>query len=267
MSLKRILESKSLINGTISLTNSNFNNAKAGSLFNQMIKVYILQLIEADYDSAYQESLFQYLPEAGKLRVHNRLNNTSKLHTVAGELLARYSIAQFSGNPDLKIKLKFGVKGKPHIENMENLHFNISHSGNYVVCAVGSSELGIDVERIRKVNLRIAERFFSPSEISDLMNKDEADRMHYFITLWTIKESYLKAIGRGLTQHLNSFTIIRSGESYQLTGNKRALGYGIITHQPDTEYMMAVCAPLPLSVSTINHISLAGIIKTLPSYI
>lgn len=232
-----------------------------------MIQVFVLQLEEAQYSPEFQETLLQYLPEAGRLRVQDRLNLTSKLQTVAGELLARYSVGHFLGKPDQQINLVFGEKGKPHIGNLTDVHYNISHSGHYVVCAVAPSEIGIDVERIRKVNLRIAERFFSPSEIQDLLACEEETRMQYFITLWTIKESYLKAVGRGLTQHLNSFTIVKNGESYLLTGNSEAETYGIENQQLNHEYMMAICAPLPYSPSDIRHVSLNDILKTLPRYI
>jgi 4'-phosphopantetheinyl transferase len=232
-----------------------------------MIQVFVLQLEEAQYSSEFQDTLLQFLPEAGRLRVRDRQNLTSKLQTVAGELLARYSVGQFLRKPDQEINLVFGEKGKPHIGNLADVHYNISHSGHYVVCAVAPLEIGIDVERIRKVNLRIAERFFSPSEIKDLMACDEDTRMQYFITLWTIKESYLKAIGRGLTQHLNSFTIVKNGESYLLTGNEEAETYGIETQKLDHEYMMAVCSPLPYSPSDIRHITLNEITKALPKYI
>lgn len=232
-----------------------------------MTQVFVLQLVEAQYTPEFQDTLLQYLPEAGKLRVRNRQNLTSKLQTVAGELLARYSVGHYLGKPDQEINIVFGENGKPRIGNLADAHFNISHSGHYVVCAVATTEIGIDVERIRKVNLRIAERFFSSSEIADLMASEEGNRMQYFITLWTIKESYLKAIGRGLTQHLNSFTIVKNNESYLLTGNNEAEGYGIETQQLDPDYMMAVCAPLPYSPSEIRHVTLNDIIKTLPKYI
>jgi 4'-phosphopantetheinyl transferase len=232
-----------------------------------MIKVNVLQLQEDEYNPEFQDILLPFLPQAGRLRVSDRINPTSKLHTVAGELLARYSVGQYLGNPAQEINLFFGEKGKPHIGNLENVHFNISHSGHYVVCAVTETEIGIDVERVRKVNLRIADRFFSEAEIQDLMQRCEKERMQYFITLWTIKESYLKAIGRGLTQHLNSFTILKVGDSYLLTGNEEAEGYGIETAQLSSEYLMAICAPLPWSPAEITHVTLKEIIKTLPVYI
>ncbi len=232
-----------------------------------MIRIFVLQIEEHERSPEFQEELFRYLPESGKLRVKDRLSDTSRLHTIVGELLARYSVAQYLQNPETSIDLQFGENGKPHIENIPDVHFNISHSGHYVVCAVASTEIGIDVERSRKVNLRIAERFFSPSEIHDLMQLHEAEQMQYFITLWTIKESYLKAIGKGLTQHLNSFTIIKSGGSFRLTGSEKAEQYGIVTFQLDQSYQMALCAPLPFETEPIDHIFLKEIIKSSPKYI
>jgi len=226
-----------------------------------------MHLEEDEYTPGFQDILLQYLPLAGRLRVQDRLNNTSRLHTITGELLARYSVGQYLAKPEQEISLVFGEKGKPHIGNFENVHFNISHSGHYVVCAVATAEIGIDVERVRKVNLRIAERFFSPSEIRDLMELQDEDRMNYFITLWTIKESYLKAIGRGLTQHLNSFTICKSEGSYLLTGNDEAEKYGIETFRLNPEYSLAVCAPLPFTPSILCEVSLKKIINTLPKHI
>lgn len=232
-----------------------------------MIKVFTLQLHEADYLPEFQDELLQYLPEAGRIRVQDRLNMTSKLHTVAGELLARYSVGKYINNSEQEIILRFGEKGKPHIENLTNVHFNISHSGNYIVCAVAGTEIGIDVERVRKVNLRVAERFFSAPEIHDLMACNEETRMQYFITLWTIKESYLKAIGRGLTQHLNSFTILKNGDSYILTGNEEAEGYCIETRELSPEYLMAVCSSRPYSPSDTRSVSWEEIKKTLPKHL
>lgn len=232
-----------------------------------MIKVFTLQLNEADFNPEFQDALLQYLPEAGKLRVQDRISATSKLHTVAGELLARYAISQYTGNAEEEIVLRFGEKGKPYIENLPNIHFNISHSGHYVVCAVAPAEIGIDVERIRKINLRIAERYFSASEIHDLMAQGEQDRMNYFITLWTIKESYLKAIGRGLTQHLNSFTVTKKGNMFFLDGNEEAKKFGIETFSLSHEYHLSVCAQLPYPPFGICPVGLREIIRNLPTYI
>jgi len=232
----------------------------------EMINVFVLQLEESEYLPDYQNRLLHYLPEESRLRTQNHTNPKSRLQSVAGELLARYAIRHFTDNPVVEINIHFGEKGKPFVENLTDIHFNISHSGDYVVCAVSVNEVGIDVERKRKVNLRIAERYFSPAELLDLMKFDEEDRMNYFITLWTIKESYLKAIGEGLTQHLNSFTVTKNGDTYLLTDNDQAQHYGIRTFKLPDGFVMAVCSERPFSLSEMKHVTLNEIIGILPKY-
>jgi len=221
-----------------------------------MIRVFVMRLEEQANNPEFLDKLADCLSEKGRQRVSGWGSNLNKLQTIAGELLATYSIRQFQDEPDLKIEMGFGENGKPHIENLDNLHFNISHSGHYVVCAVGKAELGIDVERLRKVNINIAERYFSASEINDLLKLDESERTDYFITLWTIKESFLKAIGKGLAQNLNSFTVLRSGDSYRLTGNHEAEKFQIATYHLEGGYRMAVCSTELILNPALEYVSL-----------
>ena len=95
-----------------------------------------MHLEEDEYTPGFQDILLQYLPLAGRLRVQDRLNNTSWLHTVAGELLARYSVGQYLGKPEQEISLVFGEKGKPHIENLrrEDLALRWRQDGDPGVC-------------------------------------------------------------------------------------------------------------------------------------
>lgn len=80
--------------------------------------------------------------------------------------------------------------------------FNFSHSGNVVMVAISNLSVGCDVEKKDKVSLSIAKRFFGENEYNNVI-KDE----NYFIRYWTLKESYLKAIGVGLRVSLSSFEI------------------------------------------------------------
>ncbi len=105
--------------------------------------------------------------------------------------------------------LHFGIGefGKPYLLRYPGLHFNLSHSGGWVVCAVASSPVGIDVEEIRPVDFDIARRFFSRSEYDELMRRALADRLDHFYNLWTVKESYVKLNGHGLSQPLDAFAV------------------------------------------------------------
>ncbi len=99
--------------------------------------------------------------------------------------------------------------GKPFLGSVDNppLHFNLSHSGQWVVCAVDQMPVGIDIEQVRPVDLDIARRFFSETEYQELFSKSGEDRVSYFYDLWTSKESFVKAKGKGLSIPLDSFSI------------------------------------------------------------
>jgi 4'-phosphopantetheinyl transferase len=232
-----------------------------------MIQVYILQLPAPDQVQPDPEMLLSYLPPAARLRIKDRLSLSSRVQTLAGEVLARYAIARYTGDTAREVSLIFGEKGKPHPESHPGIYFNISHSGVYVVCAVGEVETGIDVERIRTVNLRVARRYFSDQEIHDLEALSGDEQMAYFITLWTIKESYLKAVGRGLTQNLNSFTVVRKDEVFVLTGNAEAEEYSVRLLPVSDAYRMAVCFPGRHEVADPRPVGLEEILQAIPKYI
>ncbi len=82
-------------------------------------------------------------------------------------------------------------EGKPTVEGC---FFNISHTDGVAVCAVSDKEVGIDIERPRKLTDAVINRAFTPREIE--MAGDDKDR---FILLWTVKESVMKWFGMGLS--------------------------------------------------------------------
>jgi len=86
--------------------------------------------------------------------------------------------------------------------------FNLSHTEGLVVLALTlESSVGIDVEsRHREVDLELAERFFSAHEVRHLSSLAEPERASAFMTLWTLKEAYIKACGQGLSIPLESFS-------------------------------------------------------------
>ncbi len=86
--------------------------------------------------------------------------------------------------------------GKPYLPQHPTLHFSLSHSGDWAVCALADSPVGVDVEQWRTLDVnRLAKRHFSPAEQA-WMNERGGQA---FFTLWTAKESLLKMRGCGLS--------------------------------------------------------------------
>lgn len=93
-----------------------------------------------------------------------------------------------------------GEYGK--IDVRGDLHFNLSHSGDYAILARHTFDVGADIECIRNPRERLAPRVLLPDEI-EWMQRDPQSR---FYTLWTIKESVLKLTGKGLAMPMQSFS-------------------------------------------------------------
>jgi 4'-phosphopantetheinyl transferase len=103
--------------------------------------------------------------------------------------------------------------GRPEIANagisVSDLSFNISHTQGLIVLGVTRGrELGVDVENIRarEVSIDIADRFFSPIEVAALAKVPLDLRQDRFFEYWTLKESYIKARGMGLSIPLDKFS-------------------------------------------------------------
>lgn len=91
-------------------------------------------------------------------------------------------------------------KGKPYSLDNPDLYFNMSNSGKFVAIVFSrDSEVGIDIEKIRPLPDmdEMIEKNFTLSEVKYILNKPEEKSRRFFL-LWTVKESYLKAIGEGM---------------------------------------------------------------------
>ena len=153
-----------------------------------------------------------------------------RLRAFGAGLLLEYGLRQQQMTQGMAANKKavtigYGANGKPLLEEKmtgdTRCHFNLSHSGNYVAAVFAKQEAGIDIEVLRYEKKRIAERFFS--EIEKEFLKDNWDDS-LFTKLWTRKESYIKADGRGMALGLNTFSVLEDCvlpyylSSYNLSG-------------------------------------------------
>jgi 4'-phosphopantetheinyl transferase len=103
-----------------------------------------------------------------------------------------------------------GDKGKPELLNSPlPLRFNLSHTQGLICCAVTLSvDVGVDVESVnrRVAHLNVADYKFSESEVAELKSHPQASQKQRFFDYWTLKESYIKAVGGGLSIPLDQFS-------------------------------------------------------------
>ncbi len=124
----------------------------------------------------------------------------SKKLSVCGRVLLGYMLNKNYGIDSFSFR--YGVKGKPYLEN-EDIFFNISHSGSFVLCSADRCEIGCDVQKIQQYNPAVAKRFFTEKEVSVIGGSDNQSRA--FIKLWALKESVLKKTGEGVGGGLKDY--------------------------------------------------------------
>lgn len=157
--------------------------------------------------------------------------------SVGAELLLRHALRP-AGVEELSFA--YGEYEKPYLPERD-LHFNLSHSGEWVLCAVGGCELGCDIERLAPVNLKIARRFFSPVEYEDIAAAPTPqEQQERFFRYWTLKESFMKATGLGLRLPMNEFAILR-GETITVRQSVDARDYVFREYSDIAGYACALC--------------------------
>lgn len=98
--------------------------------------------------------------------------------------------------------------GKPFFLNAPEIHFNISHSGSKVAVALSDREVGCDIEQIADIEMEVGERFFCRDEYEEMMSETDFEaRRKAFFRFWTLKKSYMKAAGLGMSLPPASFSV------------------------------------------------------------
>ena len=128
--------------------------------------------------------------------------------------ILRILLGQYLNQEPASLGFRYGAHGKPGLNaaesSPESLCFNLSHSGDYCLCAFAlSRQVGVDIEMVRSnvECLQLAERFFARREYEDLRKAAEEVRRALFYRYWTCKEAYLKARGLGLSSGLDRIEV------------------------------------------------------------
>jgi 4'-phosphopantetheinyl transferase len=143
---------------------------------------------------------------------HQRLRRErSRREFLVAHALARVTLSRYAPVPPEAWSFAAGEHGRPELSGpsqAERLRFNLSHTSGMVACAViRELDIGVDVESaVRRVRHReLAERFFGEDEVRALRTLAPDRQVGRFLELWTLKEAYLKARGRGISVPLRGF--------------------------------------------------------------
>ena len=148
-------------------------------------------------DDAAYESAYSRLPTWRRRKCDAFRFPADRRRSVAAWLLLRQMLAERGLDAD-SIAVSENAFGKPAFDPSVGLHFSISHAGDRVMAAVSDAEVGCDVERIAPVDGGMLRAVLCEVERAWLAELPGAARDRAFIWLWVRKESYVKAVGRGL---------------------------------------------------------------------
>lgn len=175
------------------------------------------ELYAISIDEFCDEALFSRVPagvprERRERAARFRRSDDRKRCILADALVRRVAAEKTGARPD-SIRYAYNAHGKPYIDNAPWLRFNVSHSGRWVLAGFSEREIGVDVERIGDVAAPLARYALHPEEQRAYAASGDAG---LFFRFWTLKESYIKYLGLGLSVPLDSFYFVLTQNSISL---------------------------------------------------
>ncbi len=204
-----------------------------------MIKLYYMK-IEGDCSDEQSLALYHVLPEKRKESVDRARNqDVAKKRLYTGAFL-QCVLAKETGVSLEDLHYEYNEWEKPFLVDSD-LHFNMTHSGDYVVLAVSDAPIGVDIEHKTRNYEAIAKRCFHPLEYEDIMSLgEEEEQKMRFLEYWTMKEAYVKLVGTGMSIPFSSFLVERNSGAETVIVGKAVYGH---TFSFDS-YRVSVCSSL-----------------------
>lgn len=200
-----------------------------------MKKIYVFAL---NINDICEDSL-NLLHKKQQERIKNIKNENARKQALAAELLVLYTVKKFKPKnisiPPLRIVGEFG---KPYFAENADFKFNISHSGQWAVIAVSDCEIGIDIEKIGKLRTSVAKRVLHEKEKQEFFSLDINSQKIRFYDYWVLKESIVKATGRGMN---DSFSDIYISFPHKTRAEIDKKEVQLLLLPFESEYKMGIC--------------------------
>lgn len=169
-----------------------------------MSRIYATKLPEEIHPEEF-DKLELLISDKRRQAIKHLRRIADKKRALLAEILLRYALKLDYGIQAEQVQFEFNRYGKPRLLNYKDVNFNLSHSGQWVLCGISTDSIGVDVEQIGNANLDIAKHYFMKREYDEILRRPPEEQKTMFYNLWTLKESYIKAEGVGLSKPLNSF--------------------------------------------------------------
>lgn len=167
-----------------------------------------LWLFTRNVTAGERAALSAHLSAEERARSQRFLDERDSHRYAATRGMLREILSGYAGLPPAQIAFRYGDRGKPYLHEGPPLWFNLSHSADLAAIAVSTDfDIGVDIERLRPVRRDLPDRYFSRSEATALAALEGNAWRDAFFRCWTRKEAFIKALGEGMRQPLDSFSV------------------------------------------------------------
>jgi 4'-phosphopantetheinyl transferase len=192
----------------------------------------------------------ELMSEGEHARWRRFLVEHARLQHLVARALVRTTLSRYFDVPPRSWQFTANRYGRPCVVEprpFRSVRFNLSHTSGLVVCAVARARaIGIDVEHIRRQTefADLAPRVFSPMELASFRRTAPEMQREVFFSFWTLKESYIKARGMGLSLALDGFSFDLAGASPRVHFTERCPDdsdrWQFRQYAPTTDHRMAI---------------------------
>ena len=225
-----------------------------------MIKLYVCEISNLIEEVKADENALQtYFDKLGRGRIEHILKNCKaedRARALGASLLLLFALNNDGYEMEKLPEFSFMENGKPYFAEQPELFFNLSHSGNYVLCVLGDCEMGVDIERVRSIKGNTKNRVFTEKEKVMTLGNEAG-----YIRLWTMKEACAKLRGSGLADILdgmelcstnNGFVIKKLNQDIRKTFCYPILAEGKISDAYENPYYYSICTKESSKVEIIH---------------
>lgn len=222
-----------------------------------MVEVYALSI---EQPGCHEDLGFlPFVTEQKRERLRRYISVLDAKRSLYAEILIRWIVARKFGVRNSQIIFAFGEFGKPSLRDYPGFHFNLSHSGRWVVCATSVKEVGIDIEQVLPLDDEIVKEALTRQEQLFLQGLAGRQQAEFFFSIWTKKESFLKCLGQGMHFPLTWINCVSHDDDavIQLSDETHL---NLVSYDVDEGYKLSVCSVDSRHDEGVQHVKLESVV-------
>lgn len=211
------------------------------------IDIYIADIENIDWERAYAEqgSFF----EQGRIaRIEKCGTPSGRKNLICTGLTVKHVFDLYNLSTS---EIAYDDRGKPFLRGREDLFFNVSNSGKYVVIAVSDKPVGIDIQKPVPFREGLVRKICSEAETAKL--GDETRKRLNLV--WAVKEAYTKLTGTGIAMDLKTISYDLTDDCVTVFHNNNRVAFGKVVFS-EAGYETVVLSGEPSTIGNINYINL-----------